>query len=218
MAKSLNNHLLVIKLEWKNEMKQIEITVKLEENEKNAFSKLEKKGFERIRESHIDDIYLTAKLDKLTMENIQYILKKSVLLRKLTINGNEIKKITYKNKEIDKNGDVLSEQKINILCDDLNNAEKLFRALDFEELVEVKYHVVVYKKDDIEFAFQNVENLGILIEFENTEDFEGKTEEEIHKEKIKMHNLMENYGLKISKDYDVKKAYELIMLKLKNEE
>lgn len=43
MAKSLNNHLLVIKLEGKNEMKQIEITVKLEENEKNAFSKLEKK-------------------------------------------------------------------------------------------------------------------------------------------------------------------------------
>lgn len=199
-------------------MKQIEITVKLEENEKDAFNKLEKQGFEKIRESDIDDIYLTTKLGKLTKENIQYILKKSVLLRKLTINGNEIKKITYKNKEIDKNGEVLSEQKINIPCDDLDNAEKLFKALDFGELVEVKYHVTVYKKDNIEFAFQDVENLGTLIEFENTEDFEKKTEEEIHKEKIRMHNFMENYGLKISKDYDVKKAYELIMLKLKNEE
>ena len=92
-------------------MKQIEITVRLDENMQNAIRKLEKQGFKKIRESEIDDIYMTSKLKELNKDNIQTILKKSVLLRNLKLENKEIKKITYKNKEIDKNGDIISEQK-----------------------------------------------------------------------------------------------------------
>ena len=46
-------------------------------------------------------IYISSKLDELNKDNIQYILKKSVLLRNLKLEDKEINKITYKNKELD---------------------------------------------------------------------------------------------------------------------
>ena len=85
-------------------MKQIEITVRLNENMQSAIRKLEMQGFKKIRESEIDDIYMTSKLKELNKDNIQNILRKSVLLRNLKLENKEIKKITYKNKAIDEKG------------------------------------------------------------------------------------------------------------------
>lgn len=194
-------------------MKQIEITVRLNENIQSAMDKLEKQGFKKIRESKIDDVYMTSKLKELNKDNIQNILKKSVLLRSLKLDNKEIKKITYKNKEIDEKGDVISEQKINLDCNDLEKAKELFEHLEFKELIRVKYKVVVYSKDKVEYAFQDVENLGTLIEYENVEDFEGKSLEKINNAKKKMYNEIKNTGIYITEEKDVKKAYELILNK-----
>lgn len=194
-------------------MKQIEITVRLNENIQSAMDKLEKQGFKKIRESKIDDVYMTSKLKELNKDNIQNILKKSVLLRSLKLDNKEIKKITYKNKEIDEKGDVISEQKINLDCNDLEKAKELFENLEFKELIRVKYKVVVYSKDKVEYAFQDVENLGTLIEYENVEDFEGKSLEKINNAKEKMYNEIKNTGIYITEEKDVKKAYELILNK-----
>ena len=195
-------------------MKQIEITVRLNEDKQTAMKKLSKLGYKVIRQSDVDDIYMTTKLDELNADNIQYILKKSLLLRKLTVNNTEIKKITYKNKEIDSNGNVISEQTVNLNCEDIDKAKKLFSYVDFKELVRVKYHVTVYEKDGIELAFQDVENLGTLIEYENNEDFEGKSIEEINDTKKNMYNDIKKTGILITEELDVKKAYELIMKKI----
>lgn len=191
-------------------MKQIEITVRLNEKIEEAISKLKKNGFKKIRESDIDDTYLSNLNIKMKKENIQDFLKHSVLLRKLKLNGKEIKKITYKNKELDNNGDVISEQKVNLNCDDLIKAENLFNCLGFYNLIEVKYHVIVYEKNGNEFAFQIVENLGILIEYENVNDFEGKSVIEINKAKNEMLEYIKACNINITDEYDVKKAFELI--------
>lgn len=195
-------------------MKQIEITVRLNEDKQTAMKKLSELGYKVIRQSDVDDIYMTTKLDELNADNIQYVLKKSILLRKLTVNNTEIKKITYKNKEIDSNGNVISEQKVNLNCEDIDKAKKLFSYVDFKELVRVKYHVTVYEKDGIELAFQDVENLGTLIEYENNEDFEGKSLEEINDTKKNMYNDIKKTEILITEELDVKKAYELIMKKI----
>lgn len=197
-------------------MKQIEITVRLNENMQSAISKLENQGFKKIRESQIDDVYMTAKLKELNKDNIQTILKKSVLLRSIKLENKEIKKITYKNKEIDKNGDVISEQKINLDCSDLEKAKDLFEHLEFEELIRVKYKVIVYSKGKVEYAFQDVENLGVLIEYENMDDFEGKALDEINTVKKNMFEEIKNTGINLTEEKDVKKAYELILNKYFN--
>lgn len=197
-------------------MKQIEITVRLDENMQNAIRKLEKQGFKKTRESEIDDIYMTSKLKELNKDNIQTILKKSVLLRNLKLENKEIKKITYKNKEIDKNGDIISEKKINLDCSDLEKAKDLFEHLEFEELIRVRYKVTVYSKDKVEYAFQDVENLGVLIEYENMNDFEGKSLDEINSAKNNMFEKIKNTGINLTEEKDVKKAYELILNKYFN--
>lgn len=197
-------------------MKQIEITRYLLETEENAFDKLEKQGFKLIRTSTIEDKYLTSKLRELTKDNIQYILKNSVLLRYLNVEGKEFKKITYKYKNVDKDENIILETKININCEDLSEAEELFENLGFELLIIVKYKVKVYEKDGIELAFQNVEGLGSMIEYENEEDFENKNIEEIKKVKQKMEEKIESFGILIEKGNDVKKAKELIEKNIKD--
>lgn len=197
-------------------MKQIEITRYLLETEENAFDKLEKQGFKLIRTSTIEDKYLTSKIRELRKNNIQYILKNSVLLRYLKVEGKEFKKITYKYKNVDKDENIISETKININCEDLSEAEKLFENLGFEILTIVKYKVKVYEKDGIELAFQNVEGLGSMIEYENEEDFENKNIEEIKKSKQKMEEKIESFGILIEKGNDVKKAKELIEKNIKD--
>lgn len=84
-------------------MKQIEVTVRINESFEKASKKLENLGFKIIRESDIDDIYMTSKSNELNASNIQYVLKNSILLRNLKIADKEVKKITYKNKEYDSN-------------------------------------------------------------------------------------------------------------------
>jgi len=193
-------------------MKQIEITVKVKEAMQSAIEKLEMQGYKKIRESDVADIYMTQLKSKLNKDNIKEILSSCVLLRTIKIDEKEVKKITYKNKEYD-NGQVISEQKVNIDCNNLEYDKKSFEYLNFEELIEVKYHVLVMEKDGIELAFQDVENLGLLIEYENNNNFENKTIEEIKEEKIKMYKEIKKLGIKITEDYDIKKAWELIVKK-----
>lgn len=194
-------------------MKQIEITVRLVDKIDDAIAKLEEKGFKKIRESDIDDLYLSNLDIQIKKENIQDFLKHSVLLRNLKLDGKEIKKITYKNKDFDDKGDVISEQKVNLDCDDLTRAKSLFSCLGFYDLIEVKYHVIVYEKNGKEFAFQIVENLGTLIEYENVNDFAGKSIIEINDAKNKMLKDIKECDISTTDEYDVKKAFELIKKK-----
>ena len=194
-------------------MKQIEITVRLIDKIENAIAKLENKGSKKIRESDVYDIYLSNLDSEIKKENIQEFLKHSVLLRNLKVDGKEENKITYKYKELDINGDVISEQKVNVNCDDLKKAEELFSCLGFYKLIEVKYHVIVYEKNGKEFAFQIVENLGTLIEYENVNDFTGKSVLEINNAKKEMLKEIKEYDISITNEYDVKKAFELIKKK-----
>lgn len=195
-------------------MKQIEITTRVNETLDEAIKKLEKYGFKKIRESRIEDIYLTQRKKELNKKNVIQILSSCVLLRYLKVNNDQvIKKITYKNKVYDGN-QVISEEKINLGCEDLNKAFKLFEALNFEKLTDVKYDVLVMAKGNLEFAFQNVENLGLLVEYENLNDFACKSNKEILEEKKKMISELKSYGFNVTDEFDIKKAYELILKSL----
>ena len=191
-------------------MKQIEITTYVNNTLQEVDDILKKQGFKIIRKSRIEDIYKTLKYNELNKDNILDILSKSILIRYLKVNGiDEYKKLTYKNKIYDNNM-VISEEKINVTIDDINKMNKLLELIGLKTIVNVNYDVVVYSNDDIELCFQNVENLGLLLEYENKNDYEGYTNEEILNEKYKMLSEIKKYGLNISNDIDVKKAFELI--------
>ena len=195
-------------------MKQIEITVKVNNTLDEVDKILISKGFKLIRKSRVEDEYVSPNDINVNRENILKVLSSSVLIRYLKTQDGEFKKITYKDKKYDKNDMVISEEKINVSINDIQSAHKLFKKINFKNLVDVKYDVIVYSNNDYEFAFQNVEGLGLLLEFENENDFEGVSDEAIANEKQKMYEIIKNYGIKVENNYDIKKAYELVMKKL----
>ena len=190
-------------------MKQIEITTRVMEPLDTVIQKLQNQGFKKIRKSRVEDEYLTMQKDQIKKENILQILSTCVLLRYLNANGKIMKKITYKHK-IYQNDIVMTEEKINVDCGDLESAKKLFNALNFQVLVKVSYDVIVLSNHKMELAFQNVENLGLLLEYENERDFSEESEEKIINEKKHMLNEIKQLNILITDEFDVKKAYELI--------
>lgn len=195
-------------------MKQIEITVRVNNSLKQIDDILRSQGFNVIRKSRIEDKYMTNQYEMLTKDNILNVIKKCVLIRFLNVNDKEVfKRITYKNKTY-KGSTVISEEKINIIIDNIENAEKLFESLDFKKIVEVNYDVIVYEKDGLELAFQDVENLGLLLEYEKNNDYSNFTDEEILNEKEQMMKEIRELNIAIGNDYDIKKAYELILKNL----
>ena len=195
-------------------MKQVEITTRVKDSLENIDKILINKNFEIIRKSRIEDVYLSNFKNSLTDNNINNILSKSILVRYLNENGNIYKKITYKDKKYVNN--VLQyEEKINISIDNTQNAIKLFEKIGFEKLITVKYDCIVYSNKKLELAFQNVENLGLLLEYENKNDFNNATPEVINNEKTNMLQEIKNLGIDVSNETDVRKAYELIEKKVK---
>lgn len=190
-------------------MKQVEITTRVLETLNSITQKLEKQGFQIIRKSRVEDEYLTQYQGDFEQKHILKMLSSSVLLRYLNANGKISKKITYKQKTY-QNEIVMTEEKINVNCDDLDMAKKLFLALHFRPLVKVGYDVIVFSNQKIELAFQNVENLGLLVEYENVKDFSDSTEEEIVLAKQQMLKEIKNLNIQTTEEMDVKKAYELI--------
>ena len=195
-------------------MKQVEITTRVKDSLENIDKILKNKNFEIIRKSQIEDVYLSNLKNSLTVNNINDILSKSILVRYLDENENIYKKITYKDKRYVNN--VLQyEEKINISIDNTQNSIKLFEKIGFEKLVTVKYDCIVYSNKKLELAFQNVENLGLLLEYENKNDFNNATPEVINNEKTNMLQEIKNLGIDVSNETDVRKAYELIEKKVK---
>lgn len=197
-------------------MKQIEITVRVEDGFEKIVNILVQNGFSKLRVSRVEDKYLSQSYASLEENNFIDILSSCVLLRYLKVNSDSsekvFKKITYKNKKY-LNNHVISEEKINVNCDDLEEAEKLFNCLGYKKIVDVNYDVIVYSKDDVELAFQNVEGLGMLLEYENNKDFSLATDDEILEEKKRMWDYISSLGINIGEDYDIKKAYELLLSK-----
>lgn len=190
-------------------MKQVEITTRVKDSLENIDKILKNKNFEIIRKSRIEDVYLSNLKNSLTVNNINDILSKSILVRYLDENGNIYKKITYKDKKYVNN--VLQyEEKINISIDNTQNAIKLFEKIGFEKLITVKYDCIVYSNKKLELAFQNVENLGLLLEYENKNDFDNATQEVINNEKLNMLQEIQTLGINVSDETDIRKAYELL--------
>jgi predicted adenylyl cyclase CyaB len=195
-------------------MKQIEVTVKVKNTLEEIDELLTSKGFKLIRKSRVEDDYVCPKELKVDKNNILEVLSSCVLIRYLKTAEAEFKKLTYKNKEYSKDGVVISEEKINVSIDDTKKAQELFEKINFKKLVSVHYDVIVYSNNNYEFAFQDVEGLGLLLEFENENDFEGVSDETIVSEKQKMYEIIKTYGIKVENNYDIKKAYELVMKKI----
>ena len=194
-------------------MQTIEITVKVNESKKTAKAKLIKNGFKQTSDEYGHDIYMTKELNSINKDNLFDLLNNSIILRHHYGKYREERKwIISKNKKY-KNNNVTSEEILSVLIDDIEKMKAILEKDGYQELIEKKQYFNDFTKDDIVFTLEEVEDIGLLIEYENKNDFSNYSSDEIIKEKEKMYNIIKETGIDISDDYDIKKAYDLIIKK-----
>lgn len=160
-----------------------EITVKIKVKLDKFYKLVEEKGFKVVNKFSMDDTYFIPKTLKLETMSTREILSKAVLIRdiKSGISDRITKKITFKIKNFDECGNILSQESIN--CDILNieDAKKLLRAIGYKEIMNIKEDDVVYEKDGFELAIKDINNGDKLIEVETEENNDFDTVEKLIK-------------------------------------
>lgn len=181
-----------------------EITVKILGDINETCKILESKGFTVSNKCYYNDIFMIPDTIKNQIKNLtaREILKSAILIRDWKDQkGNTSKLITFKKKEIDENGNILSQEKINCKISDVDEAINLFRAINYYKLMNIAENDVIYIKDGLEIDVKDIENGENLIEVEtvlNSERFD--TIEKIKEEVLKL-----ELPINIS-DFFIKKA------------
>lgn len=175
-----------------------EITIKVTCSNDELIKHLTNKGFNEGRKFTLDDYYLVTKdinIEKLTTREI---LAKAVIIRYIVDDGKIIQKITFKKKNINEKGEILSQKATNCDILDFRAGINLFNELGYYEIMNIKESNVIYFKDKLELAIKFIENSNTLIEIETGENF--KTINELKK-------LVIDLEIPIEKDnFFVKKA------------
>ena len=177
-----------------------EITVKTECNLDELYNILEKKDFKIADKFSMDDAYFVPNEIDLDKINSRQILMQAILVRDITgkISNRRTKKMTFKIKNFDEYGNILSQSAVN--CDILNtdDAKKLLNAIGYQEIMNIKENDIVYEKDGLQLAIKDIENGDNLIEIETTESADLNTIEKLIKKinEIEIPIYTDNYFVK----------------------
>lgn len=177
-----------------------EITVKVDCSKDELLKSLKDDGFTKGRMFSLDDYFYIPK--NLDIENMttREILARAVIIRYIVSDNIISQKITYKIKDIAENGDIINQKAINCEIFDINEAKKIFEALGYYQIMNIKENDEVYSKNDFELAIKYIEKGDILIEVETEENTDWDTIEKIK-------NMLLKINIPIKKnEYFVKKA------------
>lgn len=180
-----------------------EITVKLKCSVEEICEILECKKFEVVEKYSLNDTYFIPESLNLKRLTPREILSNAILVRDIReyIPARRVCKLTFKRKEIDENGTILNQEKIDCEIVNVEAGKKLIKAIGYKQLMNIKENDIVYGKDGLEIAVKDITNGDKLIEIETVEN---NTElDTIEKLKKKINNLQ--LPLDIN-NYFVKKA------------
>lgn len=185
-------------------MKETEITVEVFNTPEEITDILTQQGFRVVRKVDMIDYYYSKEPIE-QLKNFEYrdLMKSSILIRQLKSNNTK-NLIIFKDKNLDNNGNVISEEKVNCSIDDIDNAIKIFNLAGLNCWCNLIQHMSIFQKGNIEFAVQDVEGLGVFIEYEEDETMKNLSPEA----KIQlMLKTLNNLGLKIGDDFSCKKPF-----------
>ena len=147
-----------------------EITVKIKCEINELCTILEKKGFNVVNRFTMNDIFMIPNYIKKEINNLtsRDILKRAILIRDIDnqFKGHKNRKITFKKKEFNNNGDILNQQAINCDIFNIDEAVNLFEAIEYYKIMNIVENDIVYGKDDFQIAIKDIKNGNKLIEVE----------------------------------------------------
>ena len=177
-----------------------EITIRILCSKEELIKHLEEKGLKKGRRFRLDDHYLIPKTLKLEELTAREILSKVVIIRNIDNDGKIVNKITFKNKNINEKGEIVSQAATSCEVMDYTEGIRLFEELGYYEIMNIIEDDIIYYNDNIEIAIKDVYNGDLLIETETNNNI--TTIEELKE-------IIESLEIPFEKDnYFVKKAEE----------
>ncbi len=158
-----------------------EITVRIQCSEKDLIRILKEDNFLLKSEYYAKDIFLIPKNIEISRTATREILNKAILLREFQgISSNKHKmKITFKHKDINEKGEILSQSSINCEITNIHDAQKLFESIGYKQLMIIEEKHFAYCKNKFEIIVKILSDDNILIESELNEYY--KTIDELKK-------------------------------------
>lgn len=177
-----------------------EITIRILCLKEELIKHLEEKGLKKGRKFRLDDHYLIPKTLKIEELKVREILSKAVIIRNIDNDGKKVNKITFKKKNINEKGEIVSQTATSCEVIDYTEGIKLFEELGYYEIMNIIEDDIIYYNDKIELAIKDIYNGDLLIETETNKNI--KTIEELKE-------MIERLEIPFEKDnYFVKKAEE----------
>ena len=159
--------------EKKKKKENNEITVRANCSLEQLEKEIKDFGFVENNRYYFSDIFLIPNEIDILKENTRDILKKAVLLREgkgITTNKNS-KKIVFKKKVINENGEIISQSAEKCRIEDIQDAKNLFLAIGYKELMKTMELHIAYIKDDTLLVVKDTKNLGIILEIETSKKY-----------------------------------------------
>lgn len=177
-----------------------EMTIKVICTKEELIKILTDKGFKMGRKFSLDDYYFIPNYIDKNKLSTREILSKAIIIRYIIDEDKIIQKITFKIKNIDKKGNILTQKSINCDITNIDDAKRLFKAIGYSEIMNIKENDIIYHKNNFELALKFVKNGDLLIEIETKENTEWDTIDKIKK-------IINELNLPIEKNnYFIKKA------------
>lgn len=178
------------------ETQRNEITVKINATMEEIHKIIKEKEYEEIDKFSLDDTYFIP--ENLDIEKIstREILAKALIIRRIKRGEKIIKQITFKIKNIDSKGNILSQKSINCEIKSIEDAKKLLQAIGYREIMNIKENDTEYRKNGFQLAIKDIINGDKLIEIEENEKYDTieKIIKELEKQNIPI--FTDNYFVK----------------------
>ena len=116
-----------------------EITVKIKCELNELYKIVEEKGFKIVDEFSIDDTFFVPEDLNLDEMDTREIISKAVLVRcfNCKMTGKISKEITFKKKEFDESGKIMSQEAVNCKILEIEEAKKLLKAMGYKEIMNI---------------------------------------------------------------------------------
>lgn len=180
--------------------KSNEITVKIKGNLKEFYKIIESKNFKIVDKFSMNDSYFIPEKLKLSEMSTRKILSNAILIRDIRdkISGETVKKITFKIKQFDEDGNIVNQSAINCNVYEVEEAKKLFEAIGYKQIMNIYEEDIVYEKDGFQLAIKDIKNGEKLIEVETEESEELNTIDKLIKKinEINIPIYTDNYFVK----------------------
>ena len=195
-----------------------EITVQLFEDKDTILAKLRDRKVEFVENYTVVDHYFT-KMSRQELYNsstgaksYNNIIRNSIILREIDNgDGDRKAKIVHKNKVLDANGNVISEDKLGTSIGNTTTVSKILERAGLNCWCELVNHSTVYRVGEFDLAIQDIDGLGRFLEIEEPDSMKGWSNEEKFEY---MKKFVQSLNLDIGENFSCKKPYMQLLKNL----